>query len=99
VGNTYYLLTAKHVVESNDDYIAVTADGKKYPLNYSQIQKIPDIDLAIAQFNSNDNLPIALLSSSQVISPGNLIFVSGWPAMDQAITQRAGDRDSRTGYG
>jgi serine protease Do len=86
-GNTYYLLTAKHVVNLQDRYTAITVDGKRYTLDYSQIIKLPDIDLAIAQFNSKENLPVSQLGNSENISPGDLIYVSGWPAVDQAITK------------
>jgi S1-C subfamily serine protease len=86
-GNTYYLLTAKHVINFQDRYIAVTFDSKKYPLDYSKIIKLPDIDLAIAQFDSKENLSFAQLGDSKNISPGDLIYVSGWPAVDQAITK------------
>jgi serine protease Do len=86
-GNTYYLLTAKHVINLQDRYTAITFDGKRYSLNYSQITKLPDIDLAIAQFDSKENLPFAQLGNSENISPGDLIYVSGWPAVDQAITK------------
>jgi serine protease Do len=89
VGNTYFVLTAKHVVQSQDEYTVTTPSGKKYPLDYKQIKKLADIDLAVAQFTSNENLSVVQLGNSEPIDQGDIIYVSGWPAEDQAITKRS----------
>ncbi|MDJ0903862.1 MAG: hypothetical protein QNJ55_34250 [Xenococcus sp. MO_188.B8] len=51
-GDTYYVLTAKHVVETEDEYEVVTPDEVVHPLDYTRIQMLPEIDLAIVQFTS-----------------------------------------------
>jgi tetratricopeptide (TPR) repeat protein len=61
-GTTYYVLTAKHVVESPDSYTAITSDGKSYPIKSPSIQKFPSVDLAIVTFVSDRNYRIATLS-------------------------------------
>jgi serine protease Do len=40
-GQTYFVLTAAHVVPSPDEYEIVTPDGKKYPLDYKLVKKFP----------------------------------------------------------
>lgn len=87
MGNTYYVLTAKHVVATKDEYKVVTANGKKFPIDYSRVRKIANLDLALVQFNSTEIFPIARLGNSEQISQGDTIFVSGWPAVGQAITR------------
>jgi S1-C subfamily serine protease len=89
VGNTYFVLTAKHVVQSQDEYTVTTPSGKKYPLDYKQIKKLADLDLAVAQFTSNENLSVAQLGNSETVDQGDVIYVSGWPAEDQAITKHS----------
>jgi tetratricopeptide (TPR) repeat protein len=89
VGNTYFVLTAKHVVQSQDEYTVTTPSGKKYPLDYKQIKKLADLDLAVAQFTSEENLSIAQLGNSETVDQGDIIYVSGWPVEDKAITKRS----------
>ena len=87
-GNTYYVLTAKHVVATQDEYEIVTSDGTKYPLNYSTVKKIPDIDLALVQFTSDKNYLVAQVGDSDKVTEGNSVYISGWPHPGRAITQR-----------
>ncbi|MEW6491202.1 MAG: hypothetical protein AB1589_01440, partial [Cyanobacteriota bacterium] len=48
-GNTYYVLTAKHVVATPDEYEIVTSDRQQHILNYSKVRKFPNVDLAVVQ--------------------------------------------------
>jgi hypothetical protein len=41
-GQTYYVLTAEHVVATEDEYEIITSDGKKYRLDYKNVKKLPD---------------------------------------------------------
>jgi tetratricopeptide (TPR) repeat protein len=85
-GTTYYVLTAKHVVESLVR-AAVVVGEQNYPLENNQVQKLADLDLAVVQFKSDDRLNVALLGNSKQVNQGENIYVSGWPAIDQAITK------------
>lgn len=87
-GNTYYVLTAKHVVATQDEYQIVTSDAIKHPLNYSKVQKFPGVDLALVQFISNNNYRVAQLGNSANITEGATVYTSGWPHPGRAITQR-----------
>ncbi len=88
VGNTYYVLTANHVVANQAQQQIVSPDGsKKYSLDYTHVKKVKNLDLAVVQFTSNETYPIAQLGSSENLSQGDIILVSGWPAVAQAITK------------
>ena len=86
-GNTYYVLTAKHVVATQDQYEIVTSDAQKYPINYATVKKLPGVDLALVQFTSNKNYRIAALGDSSQISEGATVYTAGWPRPGRAITQ------------
>ena len=38
-GETYYVLTAEHVVAKEQEYKIVTLDDQQYPIDYSQVKK------------------------------------------------------------
>jgi hypothetical protein len=86
-GNTYSVLTAKHVLATQDDYAIITPDRKQYPIDYSKVQKLANVDLAIAQFNSTENYRVAQLGNSRLVSVGDTVYVAGWPHPEQPITQ------------
>lgn len=87
-GNTYTVLTANHVVASPDEYQIVTADGVEYPLNYTTVRRLPNLDLALVQFTSNQPYAIAQMGDSEVAQPGTLVYIAGWPHPGIAITER-----------
>ncbi len=60
--STYYVVTARHVVEKDNRYEILTYDGGKYPVNATKIAKFKDVDLAIVTFVSKSNYRVATLS-------------------------------------
>lgn len=87
-GNTYTVLTAKHVLATEDIYQIVTPEGTVYPLNYNQVTKLPNLDLALAQFTSSEYYPVAVMGNSDTTTEGTGVYISGWPHPGEAITQR-----------
>jgi tetratricopeptide (TPR) repeat protein len=85
-GQTYFVLTAAHVVATPDEYEVITPDGQKYKVNYAQVKKLPGVDLAVVQFASARNYQIAKLGNSSQVQRGTPAFVAGWPAGGNAIT-------------
>jgi len=84
--NTYYVLTAKHVVdEKKDNYTIVTADEQEHRLIYNNVEKLPDVDLAIATFTSDRNYNIAKIGNSNNAPEGTTVYVSGFPKIGNAI--------------
>lgn len=87
-GNSYFVLTAKHVVATPDEYYIVTPDQQKYPIDYQRINKIPDADLAVVQFTSDRSYNMATIGNSDQVIQGNIVYVAGWPHPGEAITDR-----------
>jgi serine protease Do len=84
--NTYYVLTAKHVVdEKKDNYTIITEDEQIHPLNYNNVEKLPDVDLAIATFTSDKDYSIAKIGNSNNVPEGTAVYVSGFPKIGNAI--------------
>ncbi|MEG4508302.1 pentapeptide repeat-containing protein [Microcoleus sp. F6_B4] len=94
--NTYYVLTAAHVMCKNDISVCkdkddlfdvVTPDGtKKEKLNFNTVKKLPGVDLAVFSFTSTKNYRLARLANSDRISgiSGTPVYVSGWPVSDNS---------------
>jgi S1-C subfamily serine protease len=76
---TYYVLTAKHVIVREDNYKIVTADKTAHAVDYKKIKQLPDADLAVVEFTSKDSYKTAKIATSDTISEGKSVFVSGWP--------------------
>ncbi len=87
-GNTYYILTAEHVVRQQDDFRLVTADKQAYGVDYSKIKRVPGADLAIVKFTSDKSYPVAKIGTSRT-NEGQDVFVSGWPS-NGAVGNAAG---------
>ncbi|MFM2060444.1 MAG: hypothetical protein RLZZ507_114 [Cyanobacteriota bacterium] len=85
---SYYVLTAKHVVETQDEYTVQTSDGSRYQLNYSTVKKLPNVDLAVLQFTSNKNYNVAKLADSDQVGVGVSVYIAGFPNPGREITQR-----------
>ena len=64
-GNTYYVLTNKHVVDRERQYQVVAPDGTAYPVDYTTIKQAADVDLAVLQFQSEQNYQVATLADYQ----------------------------------
>ncbi len=88
-GNTYYVLTANHVVRNQDKYRIVTHDKQIYPLDYSKVKKLSGADLAIVEFTSDRHYQTAKLADSSTATQGSSVFVSGWPRLT-AVGNAAG---------
>ncbi|NJN38947.1 MAG: trypsin-like peptidase domain-containing protein [Acaryochloridaceae cyanobacterium CSU_3_4] len=86
--NVYYVLTAKHVVATADEYKIITPDRKQYTVEPNKIKRLSQLDLAIVEFTSMQPYPLARLGNSDQVKQGANVYVSGWPLPDQAITQR-----------
>nr|WP_319422727.1 tetratricopeptide repeat-containing serine protease family protein [Pleurocapsa sp. FMAR1] len=77
-GDTYYVVTAGHVVENQDDYTIVTPDGQSYPVAKATIKTFEGIDLAVVQFQSQQTYSVATLGKYD-INDVQWVFVSGFP--------------------
>ncbi len=87
-GSVYYVLTAEHVVRHKDNFRLVTADKQAHEIDYSKIQRLKGVDLAIVKFTSDKNYPIAKIGTAKS-NEGQDVFVSGWPS-NGAVGNEAG---------
>lgn len=84
-GNTYYLLTAGHVLDGQREYQVRTADGQTHRLNGSSIRTLPGVDLAIAQFSSDRSYRTAQLNTSSAIALATEVYVAGYPVPSDVL--------------
>jgi len=84
--NTYFVLTARHVIETEDEYTIDAPDGRSYPLNYKKVQKNKTLDLAVFEFTSNAAYNVANLGDSDRLSLGSMISVYGFPNGEQRFS-------------
>jgi hypothetical protein len=81
-GNIYTVLTANHVVASLAQEYSIRTHLEK---NYTaiRIQRLPkndrDIDLALVQFQSREQYPVAPMGESERAVVGSTIYVAGYP--------------------
>jgi tetratricopeptide (TPR) repeat protein/S1-C subfamily serine protease len=85
-GNSYYVLTAKHVLQ---DYQTNRGFTNHQIITYDQDQRsatgtivAEGVDLAVMKFTSNSNYPVAKLSGYNT-KDDDLAFVGGFPGRDK----------------
>ena len=86
-GRTYTVLTAYHVVETEDEYTIVTGDGKEYPVNYDTVVPMPGVDLAVIQFLSSEDYRVAELGDSDQMKIASSVYIGGFPKPGREIPQ------------
>ena len=102
--NIYYVLTARHVINtarSGEEAYLFTHDGKEHKIDTTKTEKLPNnIDLALLQFESNKDYPVATISQfnyqlyknndyeNKLFSDASVkqhVFVSGFPLGEQQL--------------
>jgi len=79
-GNTYTVLTNLHVVDQKGIYTVYTPDGKKCcTINSTQVTPLPNVDLAIFQFTSNQNYRVAQKGDSDQVTGSKIVYIAGYP--------------------
>ena len=81
-GNTYFVLTAGHVVDNihpTEEADVETYSKRLYAINTREIVKIPDVDLAVVQFTSKENFKIPEIGNSEALSELAPVYVAGYP--------------------
>ncbi|EDX72283.1 tetratricopeptide repeat domain protein [Coleofasciculus chthonoplastes PCC 7420] len=75
-GNTYYVLTNRHVIYQPGRYEIETPDGEIYPVYYSE--EVPGLDAVVLRFESDKTYPTADLGNSDQMTEATTIYVVGW---------------------
>jgi len=85
---TYSVLTAKHAVNTRRKYLVITPDRALHEVNYTNIQPIKDLDLAVVKFRSKATYRVAELRNSEQIIAGKRVYVAGAPEPSEVIQTR-----------
>lgn len=88
-GDNYLVITNWHVIDTSGNYTVQTYDGKKYAVNYSQVKRLPGVDLAILQFTSSQNYQIAEIGNSDEIKTGMNVYATGFPLPGPGTPKRS----------
>jgi tetratricopeptide (TPR) repeat protein/S1-C subfamily serine protease len=75
-GFTYYVLTAKHVVDGNGNSQIITYDQDRHQATSTVVAK--GVDLAVVKFNSKNDYSLAKLNEYSP-NDNDLVFVGGFP--------------------
>ncbi|MGK7896012.1 MAG: tetratricopeptide repeat-containing serine protease family protein [Xenococcus sp. (in: cyanobacteria)] len=95
-GDTYYVLTAGHVLEDQTQYHLIAPDGKKYTPEYGKTTILGGVDLAVLQFKSQETYPVATLANFNLkTNKKKWVFVSGFPGSSSQRQFTAGMLESK----
>jgi tetratricopeptide (TPR) repeat protein/S1-C subfamily serine protease len=86
-GNSYYVLTAEHVVKNTAALKVTTHEQRTYKISASDIKRSEGTDLAIVKFTSTQPYQVATLGNYR-ISDGAVVFPGGWPAPTKIDSQQ-----------
>lgn len=82
-GQTYTILTNRHVLTASDDHQIQTFDGQIYNPSIVNNFQINGEDLALLQFQSSRNYQIATIANSANLRIGETIFAVGFPLLTE----------------
>jgi S1-C subfamily serine protease len=86
-GNSYYVLTAEHVVKNIQALRVTTHEQRTYKISPSDIKRAVGTDLAVVKFTSTQPYQVATLGNYSV-SDNSLVFSAGWPAPTKINSQQ-----------
>ncbi len=86
--NTYYVLTAKHVVNKDLQCLVITPDKRRHRLGFNNIELIRGVDLAVVTFQSTNNYSVGKFGKLSRDSVGNTIYVAGAPEPNETQQYR-----------
>jgi tetratricopeptide (TPR) repeat protein len=86
-GETYTVLTARHVVERSPDYKLMTPDEKQHPMVQGSIQAFSGVDLALVTFKSSASYSVVKMGDSAQSPLGTASFVAGFPGVTEVRSE------------
>jgi tetratricopeptide (TPR) repeat protein len=86
-GQTYFVLTAAHVVATADEYNVVTPDLRTFPIDYRQVRKFHGVDLALVPFTSSLTYQVVEIGSSSQVQDMTPAYIAGFPHLGTQSTQ------------
>jgi len=76
-GETVYVLTNNHVVGTADEIVVTLHDERHFTATL--VGKDPRKDLALVKFETNEEVPVAVLGNSDTVQVGDIVFAVGNP--------------------
>jgi tetratricopeptide (TPR) repeat protein len=76
----YTVLTARHAIEGGTALKLTLPDGEIYSVKENSIRVLPDVDLALVQFDSTQSYRVAQIGSAKNNSVGSASCLAGFPA-------------------
>jgi serine protease Do len=76
-GEKVYVLTNNHVVGGADEIVVTLHDERRFTATL--VGKDPRKDLALVEFETDEEVPIAVLGSSDTVQVGDIVFAVGNP--------------------
>jgi S1-C subfamily serine protease len=78
-GSVYTMVTNRHVLTPGAPYQVETADGRVYPAEVLENATFGGNDLALLQFSSTQDYPVANLGSGASLAVGDRVYIAGFP--------------------
>lgn len=88
--DTYYVLTAKHVVNTELQCLVITSDKQRHRLGFNDVELIKSVDLAVVKFESTNNYKVGKFGELKLNpdSIGNNVYVAGAPEPNETQQYR-----------
>jgi S1-C subfamily serine protease len=78
-GSVYTMVTNRHVLTPGAPYQVETADGRVYPAEVLENATFGGNDLALLQFSSTQDYPVASLGAGASLAVGDRVYAGGFP--------------------
>jgi S1-C subfamily serine protease len=75
----YQVLTNWHVVDHEGEYWIKTLDAELHPVDYNQVKRVPNTDIAILQFRSQHIYSVAQIGDASQLIEGMTVFFCWLP--------------------
>ncbi len=88
-GNTYTVLTARHVIAgivAGEESDVETSDGELHAINTRNIKTFGEKwDLAVVEFTSDKSYQVGQMGDSSTLKRGQMVYVAGFPIATAAM--------------
>lgn len=82
-GETYTVLTNRHVITPSDQHQIQTPDGRIYPASIQPNRNSQQDDLALLQFQSSQPYQVAVIVNSSTLNIGDVVYGVGFPFLKE----------------
>jgi len=88
LGNTYYVLTAKHVDSNASKCLVITPDKIEHKIELANFQPIEGLDLAVIEFDSNNSYKVGQRGDSRLATIGTTVYIAGYARSEVTDNKR-----------